>query len=245
MKTLHGSARPCCWACWPWRAARKAARPATARRPQRATRTLRLAELSPEDREAGGGPDGLSRRPARRSAAMGTPVKVTVKGQPVFLCCDGCTKKALDDPDKTLAAVEKAKSEAEMTLRSYGKPGSARGRPGSDRTLRAERRGLRHPPPREEETNHDRETDRVFDPQPLPGPDPGGGPGGLGRLRRAQHAGGRHARPEREPGHRLHRLDGPQPPARSRTRSPIRCRSSSRAWPASRRCARPRSSTSR
>ena len=34
----------------------------------------------------------------------------------------------------------------------------------------------------------------------------------LGRLRRAQHAGGRHPRPEREPGHRLHRLDGPQPP---------------------------------
>ena len=36
---------------------------------------------------------------------MGKPVKVTVKGQSVFLCCDGCTKKALADPDKTLAAV--------------------------------------------------------------------------------------------------------------------------------------------
>ena len=42
---------------------------------------------------------------------MGTPVKVTVKGQPVFLCCDGCKKKALGDPDKTLAAVEKLKAD--------------------------------------------------------------------------------------------------------------------------------------
>ncbi len=41
---------------------------------------------------------------------MGAPVKVTVKDRTVFLCCDGCKKKALDNPDKTLAAVDKAKA---------------------------------------------------------------------------------------------------------------------------------------
>jgi hypothetical protein len=29
-----------------------------------------------------------------------------VKDQPVFLCCKGCQKKALADPDKTLAKVK-------------------------------------------------------------------------------------------------------------------------------------------
>ncbi len=38
--------------------------------------------------------------------SMGTPVKVTVKGQTVFLCCDGC-KAAIDkDPDKYLAKLK-------------------------------------------------------------------------------------------------------------------------------------------
>jgi hypothetical protein len=32
-----------------------------------------------------------------RLGSMGTPVKVMVKDQPVFLCCKGCQKKALSD----------------------------------------------------------------------------------------------------------------------------------------------------
>jgi hypothetical protein len=40
---------------------------------------------------------------------MGTPVKILVQGQPVFLCCDGCTRKALADPEKTLARVKELK----------------------------------------------------------------------------------------------------------------------------------------
>jgi membrane fusion protein, copper/silver efflux system len=68
-----------------------------------------LAQLSPEDRR-------LAERqrvcPVTGEALgeMGEPVKVTVKGETVFLCCDGCKKKALDNPDKTQAAVNKAKS---------------------------------------------------------------------------------------------------------------------------------------
>jgi hypothetical protein len=40
------------------------------------------------------------------------PVKVTIKGQPVFLCCGGCRKDALDHPDRTLARVRELKAKA-------------------------------------------------------------------------------------------------------------------------------------
>ena len=40
-----------------------------------------------------------------RLGSMGTPVKVTIKGQIVFLCCDGCKKGAIANPEKTLAKV--------------------------------------------------------------------------------------------------------------------------------------------
>ena len=67
-----------------------------------------LAPLAPEDRKLA---EAQKVCPITGEALgeMGTPVKVSVNGQAVFLCCDGCKKKALDNPDKTLAAVEKAK----------------------------------------------------------------------------------------------------------------------------------------
>ena len=40
-----------------------------------------------------------------RLGSMGTPVKLTVEGQAVFLCCDGCKKSALANPRQTLAKV--------------------------------------------------------------------------------------------------------------------------------------------
>lgn len=42
----------------------------------------------------------------QRLGSMGVPVKVAVKGQTVFLCCDSCEKRAKADPDKTLATLE-------------------------------------------------------------------------------------------------------------------------------------------
>ena len=42
--------------------------------------------------------------------AMGTPVKVSLKGQPVFLCCEACLKKAQAKPDKTLEKVKAIKA---------------------------------------------------------------------------------------------------------------------------------------
>ena len=54
-----------------------------------------------------------------RLGSMGTPIKLEIKGQPVFLCCKGCQKTAEADPDKTLAKVEelKAKVKAEKAAK--------------------------------------------------------------------------------------------------------------------------------
>jgi hypothetical protein len=41
---------------------------------------------------------------------MGLPVKVILKGQPVFLCCKGCERKARAQPNETLAQVERLKA---------------------------------------------------------------------------------------------------------------------------------------
>jgi hypothetical protein len=43
---------------------------------------------------------------------MGVPVKVMVKGMPVFLCCGGCADEAAEAPDQTLVTVEKLKAKA-------------------------------------------------------------------------------------------------------------------------------------
>ncbi|HEY2157065.1 MAG TPA: hypothetical protein VGH33_15660, partial [Isosphaeraceae bacterium] len=37
--------------------------------------------------------------------AMGKPVKVTLKDQAVFLCCDSCEEDAKAKPDETLAKL--------------------------------------------------------------------------------------------------------------------------------------------
>jgi YHS domain-containing protein len=42
---------------------------------------------------------------------MGKPYKVTVKGQTVFLCCSGCEKQLLENPDKYLKKIQADKPE--------------------------------------------------------------------------------------------------------------------------------------
>lgn len=39
--------------------------------------------------------------------SMGVPVKVEVKNQTVFLCCQGCVEELKADPDKYLAKLKK------------------------------------------------------------------------------------------------------------------------------------------
>jgi len=37
--------------------------------------------------------------------SMGTPIPVTVKGQTIYVCCQGCAGKVRKDPDAYLAKV--------------------------------------------------------------------------------------------------------------------------------------------
>lgn len=46
-----------------------------------------------------------------RLGSMGTPVKLTLDGKPVFLCCKGCEDGAREDAKATLAKVEKIKKD--------------------------------------------------------------------------------------------------------------------------------------
>ena len=68
-----------------------------------------LAGLAPVDRQAAEA-QKVCPVTGEELGGMGVPVKVTVKDQPVFLCCKSCEKKALADPDKTLARVKKLRS---------------------------------------------------------------------------------------------------------------------------------------
>jgi uncharacterized protein (TIGR03000 family) len=69
-----------------------------------------LAKLDPEDRKAAEAQRFCAVQEGIRLGSMGVPVKVTVKGQPVFLCCEGCEERAKADPDKTLDTVKKLKA---------------------------------------------------------------------------------------------------------------------------------------
>ena len=39
---------------------------------------------------------------------MGVPVKITLRGQTVFLCCKGCVAKAKRSPEETLKKLAEA-----------------------------------------------------------------------------------------------------------------------------------------
>lgn len=47
-----------------------------------------------------------------RLGSMGPPVKLTIKGEPVFVCCKGCKKSAEANPDETLAKLKELKAKA-------------------------------------------------------------------------------------------------------------------------------------
>lgn len=70
------------------------------------------AKLSPEDRALVEAQEWCVISSQERLGSMGAPIKLTIKGQPVFVCCGGCKRKAEADPDKTLAKVEELKAKA-------------------------------------------------------------------------------------------------------------------------------------
>ena len=148
--------------------------PATDRRESKdAKAKAALAKLSAEDRRLAE-LQGFCPQTGEPLGSMGVPVKLTLNGQPLFLCCNNCVDETRAHPDQALARVSRTQGQGE--------------------SRRPEVEGL----------NHDRKTDRVFHSQPLPGHDRGGCIDGVGHLCRAQHSRRCDPRSEREPGHRLH-----------------------------------------
>lgn len=74
-----------------------------------------LATLDPEDRKRAEAQRWCAVLDTNRLGSMGTPYKVLVNDQAVFLCCKGCQRRALADPAKTLAKVESLRARAART----------------------------------------------------------------------------------------------------------------------------------
>ncbi len=91
---------------------KKAANTATDQEDEEAKIQSALADLSPEDRRLADEQKYCPVMPDARLGSMGPPFKITVKDQPVFLCCKTCRKRALKDPDKILAKVKELKAKA-------------------------------------------------------------------------------------------------------------------------------------
>jgi hypothetical protein len=64
--------------------------------------TEALGKLPPADREAARRQRFCVVETENRLGSMGPPVKVTIEGQAVFLCCEGCRQEALEQPQRTL-----------------------------------------------------------------------------------------------------------------------------------------------
>jgi hypothetical protein len=84
--------------------------PSSGRHDDEAKIEANLAKLAPEDRRLAEAQRFCVVESDHRLGSMGKPVKVVVKGEPVFLCCKGCEKEALADPDRTLARVKDLKA---------------------------------------------------------------------------------------------------------------------------------------
>ncbi len=63
------------------------------------------AKFSPEDRALEDAQEWCAVSTDGRLGSMGPPLKLDIEGQPVFVCCKGCKRKAETDPEMTLAAV--------------------------------------------------------------------------------------------------------------------------------------------
>lgn len=73
--------------------------------------TAALAALSGEDRQLATAQKFCAVATNSALGSMGTPIKIDIDGTPVYLCCEGCRKKALREPEATLAAAGKLKQQ--------------------------------------------------------------------------------------------------------------------------------------
>lgn len=70
-----------------------------------------MAKLSPEDRKEAETQKFCVISNGSLLGSMGTPIKLDINGQSVFVCCSGCKSAAMKDPEKTLATVAGLKAE--------------------------------------------------------------------------------------------------------------------------------------
>lgn len=75
--------------------------------------TAAVAKLTASDRMIAESQRYCAVRVKSELGSMGTPVKVVLEGQPVFLCCAGCKKAAVANPKATLATVKQQKAKGE------------------------------------------------------------------------------------------------------------------------------------
>ncbi|MBX9790586.1 MAG: efflux RND transporter periplasmic adaptor subunit [Pirellulales bacterium] len=66
-----------------------------------------LAELSAEDQQLARQQRNCAVIPTSRLGSMGAPLKLQIQGRDVFVCCEGCTQRATDDPKRTLDTVDR------------------------------------------------------------------------------------------------------------------------------------------
>jgi Cu(I)/Ag(I) efflux system membrane fusion protein len=66
-----------------------------------------LARLAPADRLLARAQRFCAVQTHNRLGEMGTPVKILLEGQPVFLCCPGCVEEAQAEPARTLATAQR------------------------------------------------------------------------------------------------------------------------------------------
>jgi hypothetical protein len=67
-----------------------------------------LAKLGPKDRRLAEA-QRLCPNSDEPLGSMGKPIKLTIKGRPVFICCKGCEAKVLEHPDAMLKKMEQLK----------------------------------------------------------------------------------------------------------------------------------------
>lgn len=72
-------------------------------------REAALSQLSPEDRKLAEA-QGYCAVTSEPLGDMGPPLKVVLGDKPVWICCQGCQKKAKANPEKTLAHAEELKA---------------------------------------------------------------------------------------------------------------------------------------
>jgi hypothetical protein len=69
-----------------------------------------LAKLSDEDRKLAVAQKFCAVEPKKRLGSMDVPIKVTLNGQPVFLCCKGCKDDAEKTPEETVKKANELKA---------------------------------------------------------------------------------------------------------------------------------------